>query len=437
LSRRKSRLAEPPPFSTGRRLTRLGAAGAGVIGRSSLASLRKLGAGPEKRTALEVETREANALQIVDALAQLKGPLLKLGQILSQQSHILPEEYVRRLSVLQRSAPPMHGTLARRQFRSELGRYPEELFAWFEREPFAAASLGQVHRARSVGGEELAVKIQYPGIESAIQADFNLLQRLLQASGWSARHPELGPALDEVRGHIEEETDYVREAAIMDELRLRFASERDVKIPFVRREFSARRVLTMERLEGLHVAEFLRTDPPQAERDRLATRLLALFFRQTLALGLFQADPHPGNYLFLSDGGIGLLDFGCAKRLDAEFIAEHRRLYQIPVDDEPELTACYLRLRLLNPGSPRFEEQLALLLRMQRLDTAKYHRGKPFDFGDGAYLKDLSACLRDLLRCGLANPDFILYVRTKMGLYNLFHQLGARIDCRKVVEPYR
>jgi aarF domain-containing kinase len=435
LSRGPSRRAEPP-LGAGGRLARLGAAGAGVLGRSSLAGLRKLGAGPERRAAIEDATREANAAQIVDALAQLKGPLLKLGQVLSQQSHTLPEAWVRQLSVLQRSAPPMHGTLARLQIRNELGRSPEEVFAGFEREPFAAASLGQVHRARLATGEELAVKIQYPGIERSIQTDFTLLERLLQASGWSASHPELGPTIDEVRQHIEEETDYVREADAMEEIARHLEGEVDIRVPRVWRELSTRRVLTMERLEGAHVEDYLRAAPPQAERDRVATRLLDLFFRQTMILGLFQADSHPGNYLFLADGGLGLLDFGCTKRLDPAFVVEHRRLYQVPVGARAELTERFIRLGLLDPGSERFDEQLDLLLRMQRLDAAKYHREGLFDFGDPSFLQELTGTLKDQLRGGLAHRDFVLYMRAKLGLYNLFHQLGARIDCRRTIGRY-
>jgi aarF domain-containing kinase len=161
------------PTGAGRRFARLALAGAGVAGRAALGELRKLGAGSEERQGIDDATREANAEQVFAALAELRGPFLKLGQLLAQQGHELPEPWVRRLTALQRSAPPMHGALVRVQIRSVLDRPPEELFDVFEREPFAAASLGQVHRARR-GGAELAVKVQYPGIERAIQSDFAL-----------------------------------------------------------------------------------------------------------------------------------------------------------------------------------------------------------------------------------------------------------------------
>lgn len=430
----KSRPADFPT-GAGRRLARLGAAGVGVAGRTALGELRKIGEGPERRQAIDDATREANARQVFQTLADLRGPALKLGQLLSQQGHELPEAWTRRLAALQRSAPPMHGALVRIQVRNELGRLPEELFDTFEREPFAAASLGQVHRARR-DGDELAVKVQYPGIERAIASDFALLGGLLRTAELAAHRPQLDAALDEVRRHIEQEVDYVREADALELFARSLAEQADVRVPRPVRELSGRRVLTMERLEGLHADELLRTGAPREERDRLATRLLELFFLQTLVLGIFQADSHPGNFLFLPDGRLGLLDFGCTKRLSAEFVRDHRRIFLLPPEDEAAHAELYIRLGLLTPGEERFEERLALLLRMLRLDVPRFHTDRPFDFADAAPLRELSACLREALRAGLTHPEFVLYMRAKLGLYSLFHQLGARVSCQQAIRAH-
>jgi aarF domain-containing kinase len=409
-------------------------AGAGVLTRTALAEARKTVAGPAGRAAIDAATQEANALQILDAMGRLKGAFLKVGQLLSQQSHTLPEAYVRRLAELQRQAPPMHGALARIQLRNELGRPPEEAFAAWEREPFAAASLGQVHRARLADGRAVAVKVQYPGIERAIASDFSILRGLLRTAPLGDRRPELERAVDEVERHLALETDYRREADSLEEFGRLLADDSGFRIPRVFRELSTGRVLTMELLEGRHAAELLAEGPSQEERDRLATLLLDLFFRQTLAFGILHADPHPGNFLFLPDGRVGLLDFGCVKRFDPGFLAVHRRLMTIPVEEEGALVDCYSEIGLF---APEADEQLGLLLALQRLDAGKYHRAGLFDFGDAGYLRELSSLLQDLLRAGLAHPEFVLYTRTKLGLYNLFHQLGARVDCRRTVEPYR
>jgi aarF domain-containing kinase len=424
------------PAGAPRRLARIGAAGAGVLARTALAGVRKAGAGAAERQAIDTETREANALQIFDAMGRLKGAFLKVGQLLSQQSHSLPEAYVRRLAELQRQAPPMHGTLARIQFRNELGRPPEEVFAAFEREPFAAASLGQVHAARLVSGEALAVKIQYPGIERSITSDFAILRGLLRTARLGGHLPEIGAAVDEVERHLAQEVDYVREAGAMEEFARLLAGDGCLVVPRVFRDLSSRRVLTMERLSGQHLSELLAENPPQAERDRLASVLLDLFSRQTLVFGLLHADPHPGNFLFAPDGRIGLLDFGCVKRFAPGFLAVHRRLLSTPVEDEAALVECYAEIGLFDPAAERAGEQRDLLLALQRLDAGKYHQDQPFDFGEAGYLRALSSLLQDLLRAGLTHPEFVLYTRTKLGLYNLFHQLAARVDCRRIVEPY-
>lgn len=436
MGRRKSP-SDRPPTGAGRRLAKAGAASAGLLGRTALGEIRKLGATPERRQEIDAATHEVNALHLLDTLGQLRGAFLKVGQLLSQQSHSLPEAYVRRLSELQRSAPPMHGTLARMQVKNELGRPPEELFSAFEREPFAAASLGQVHRASLATGEEVAVKIQYPGIERSLASDFKLLRGMLATSRLAGRLPELGAPLDEVEQHLLEEVDYVREAGALKDFRRLLADDGRFVLPRVFRDLSSRRVLTMELLAGRHLSDLLREDPPQAERDRLATALLSLFFHQTLELGLLHADPHPGNFLFLPDGRIGLLDFGCVKRFTPEFLAAHRRLLVTPVEDEETLVASYLEIGLLDPAAENAAEQRRLLLALQRLDAAKYHRPGLFDFGNPEFLRALASLLKEQLAAGLSHPQFVLYMRTKLGLYNLFHQLGARVDCRRVLDPWR
>lgn len=425
------------PTGSAGRLVRMGLMGAGVVGRNALAGLRKLGADEERRQQIDLRRHEANAARIFDAMTEMKGAFMKLGQMLSTQAPSLPEPYVRRLSELQWEAPPMHGTLMRVQFRNELGKTPEEVFDDFEREPFAAASLGQVHRARLRTGEAVAVKIQYPGIDRSIDSDFANLKTMLGAIRLSReQYGEVWEAVEEVRRHFHREVDYVQEARTIEEFRRLLRDRQDVAIPRVYPEVSTRRVLTMEYLRGRHLRDYLRTGPPQRERDEVATRLLDLFFRQSFDFALLHADPHPGNYLFLDGGRIGLLDFGCSKKFDRAFMEEHKKLFRIKIGDEATLERHYLKFGFYDDRDPRRDRKREALLRMQRLDIAKYHEDRPFDFGDGDHLREVLSCLRELAGLGLTTAGFVFYVRAKIGLYGLFHQLGARVNCHTVARKY-
>jgi aarF domain-containing kinase len=425
------------PTDPAGRLVRMGLMGAGVVGRNTLAGLRKIGASKERRREIDRTTHEANAVRIFDSMTQMKGAFMKLGQMLSLQAHTLPEPYLRRLADLQWEAPPMHAPLMRMQFRNETGKNPEDVYDAFEREPFAAASLGQVHKARLKTGEAVAVKIQYPGIDRSIDSDFANLKAMLATIRLSReQYGEVWDAVEEVRSHFHREVDYVQEADTVEEFRRLLRDRDDVRIPRVYRDWSSRRVLTLELIEGKHLRDYLKTRPPQEERDAIGERLLDLFFRQAFDFGLLHADPHPGNYLFLEGGRIGLLDFGCSKKFDAAFIKEHRNLFKIPIGDAASLEKHYRIFGILGDADPRRDEKRAALLRMQRLDISKYHEDRIFDFGDDAHYQEVMGGFQELIRLGLTTPGYVLYVRAKMGLYHLFHQLGARIRCHKVYRKY-
>jgi predicted unusual protein kinase regulating ubiquinone biosynthesis (AarF/ABC1/UbiB family) len=410
---------------------------AGVVGRNTLAGIRKIGASEERRQEIDRATHESNALRIFDSMSQMKGAFMKLGQMLSLQAHTLPEPYLRRLADLQWEAPPMHATLMRMQFRNETGKNPEDVYDAFEREPFAAASLGQVHRARLKTGETVAVKIQYPGIDRSIDSDFANLKTMLATLRLSReQYGEIWDAVEEVRSHFHREVDYVQEADTIEEFRRLLRDRDDVRIPRVHRDLSSRRVLTLEFIEGKHLRDYLRTKPGQEERDAIGERLLDLFFRQAFDFGLLHADPHPGNYLFLEGGRIGLLDFGCSKKFDPDFIREHRSLFRIPIGDAAALEKHYRVFGILGDADPLRDAKRAALLRIQRLDIARYHEDRLFDFSDEGHYREVMAGFQELVRLGVTTPGYVLYVRAKMGLYHLFHRLGSRINCHKVYRKY-
>jgi predicted unusual protein kinase regulating ubiquinone biosynthesis (AarF/ABC1/UbiB family) len=365
-------------------------------------------------------------------LELLKGPLMKFGQILSMQTHALPREAIDELANLQRQAPGMHPALARAQFKGSCGRYPEQVFRQFGESPFAAASLGQVHRAVTRRGEKAAVKIQYPAIRTAIDNDLKIL-RSATLPGRITGHAPAG-ILDEMERGFMEETDYINEGKNIDFFREHLKGFPYLTIPKVYWDLTTDRVLTMSFVEGETVGPFLESRPSQAMRDLIGRRLFELFQFQVLHLHVLHADPHPGNYLFQGDGRIGLVDFGCVKRFSPD-VAELSR---------------YMVDRVWKQGDRQLQRMMGLLwgrdvaLRKVRKMLAELEeladilfplpgKGEPLvDFGKPALLNALGRNLRRAVQDKLTNPEFAFISRSELGLHNLLHQLRARVNTREV-----
>ncbi len=256
------------------------------------------------------------------ALNQLKGTALKLSQLLSMEADFLPAGIRRELAKGCYQVTPLNRALVHKVFTREFGLAPEELFARFEPHSFAAASLGQVHLATLADGTKLAVKVQYPGIASSIGSDIRMLQGILQTlalgSDLMPRQELIDRMMHEIEHKLAEELDYEHEA---DQLRWFSAHVAlpDIVIPQVLEKQSSRRVLSMQHLDGLHLEPWLATMPTQAQRDHFGQLLYDWFWHSVRQLGRIHADPHPGNFLFMPDGQLGVLDFGCTKAISVEF----------------------------------------------------------------------------------------------------------------------
>lgn len=374
---------------------------------------------------------------IREELQMLKGPVMKLGQALSTQGFMLPEEALKELAALQMHAPAMHPTLARAQFKTSYGKFPEQVFKHFSREPFAAASLGQVHKAVTRDDQEVAIKIQYPAIRASVKSDFKLLRTAVtagQLSGYLTRE-----MLNEIESIITVETDYVQEADNLNKFHhgLLPLSYVDVPEPFT--EFSTDRVLTMSYLEGMHIDAWLACSPSEASRDRLGARLFELFYYQFLVMGALHADPHPGNYLFTKDDEIGLIDLGCVKQIDPKVIEA------IPVfvtSTGPRLSEEKVGLisQLIWSDRDQLDGEQARkvidsVFHFVRLIFPEKNAGhQVVDFGDTAIFDALAGTLKEVIECRLTCPELFFFMRAEMGLYNMLHRLGARVDTRRVYE---
>src|ERR1035437_7067814 len=259
-----------------------------------------------------METNLRMALKTFHRLGYLRGAMAKLGQAAGNMPGILPGQVADTLDRLHFEAPPMHYPLIREVVRNEFGKESEEVFLSFEKEAFAAASLGQVHRARLKSGEPVAVKIQYPGIARTIDADFRNLSALLVPLRLGKDWDSLKAQFEEVRRILNQEVDYLQEAESQRLARELFRPEDGIFVPRVYPEYSGKRVLTTDYVQGLHLPDYLATNPTQASRNAFGTKIYIAWMRMYYAFMTY-ADPHPGNYLFLSDGRLGLIDFGCVQ----------------------------------------------------------------------------------------------------------------------------
>ena len=266
----------------------------------------------------------------------MKGVLMKVGQMVSFIAEGLPDEAQQALAALQADAAPMAPSLAAAVIESELGAAPERVFAAWEDMPVAAASIGQVHRARDAAGRELAVKVQFPGVAEAIEEDLDAAEVMytvfsaLALNGLDAR-----ALVDELRLRMREELDYRREAANITEFAERFAGHPWVRIPTLAPEFSTAKVLTTEWVDGLSWDQFVAT--ASAPTKQRAAEVIWRFAQHSIhRVGVFNGDPHPGNYRFHRDGSVTFLDFGLVKRWDhGEWERLEPTLDAIVVDRDP------------------------------------------------------------------------------------------------------
>ncbi len=279
-----------------------------------------------------------NAADIAATLGSLKGPLMKVAQMMASIPDILPPDYAAELQKLQAAAPPMGWAFVRRRMQAELGPDWERRFAGFEHKPAAAASLGQVHRATAHDGAPLAVKLQYPNMESAVEADLAQLGVLLSLQRRFAGEIDTREIAVEIGERLREELDYAREAKHAALYRTVLAGQPDIRVPGTRPDLSTRRLLTMDWMDGRPLLACL--ERPLEERNRLATALFHAWWQPFARYGIIHGDPHLGNYTVFGDGeaaaGINLLDYGCVRIFRPEFVAGVVALYHGLKDDDQE-----------------------------------------------------------------------------------------------------
>jgi predicted unusual protein kinase regulating ubiquinone biosynthesis (AarF/ABC1/UbiB family) len=375
-----------------------------------------------------LETHIRNAQRVVERSKELRGAFMKLTQMLSMRSDLLPAEALEVLSVVQSSVPPMPWARVRQVLTRELGAPPEEKFRRFDHEAFAAASLGQVHRAELRSGEAVVVKVQYPGVAATVRQDVKNVHALLRVLTAIARDVmrqdvDREEVAAELEARLEEELDYLREAENLRRFRRLLADDPEVRIPRLHPGFTTRRVLTMEYLEGYPIQEIMAPGVDRELKDWVAVKLFCLVWRQVLEFGALHADPHPGNFLVTHHPTLGMLDFGSVRLFEADIRAAYLRLARgLLAHDDAEIGTACAALGFIAP-----EDDPAPFVRVMHIVCEPLERDVVFDPRDYDVMERATRVTQVALahRLFRAPGHQVFLLRTLVGLDAYLKALGT------------
>jgi predicted unusual protein kinase regulating ubiquinone biosynthesis (AarF/ABC1/UbiB family) len=429
----------PPVRAVSRRARNAAVAGIGAKtgGAYAVHRARRAFASAERQADLDARFELQTAEAITEALGNMKGAMMKLGQMASYLDQGMPPQVREALAELQSNAPPMSAELAGQVVRDELGAAPDAVFAEWDPRPIASASIGQVHRAITHDGRAVAVKVQYPGVGDAIRVDLDNAGLLFGAMGMLFPGLEPGPLVAELRERLVEELDYRLEA---ENQRLFAGYYRDhpfIHVPDVVDELSTERVLTTELAEGVRFEEMETWS--QAERDLAAEAIFRFVFGSLYRLHAFNGDPHPGNYLFRPGGRVTFLDFGLVKRFTADEVAVMESMIQAIVLDHdiPRYRQILVGIGMLQ-GDERFTDAQIedyfghfydFVLRDEASTITPEYASETV-----RRFFDTSGPYGDVMKAANVPPAFVIIQRINLGLYAIFGQLHATANWRRISE---
>ncbi|MCP4675281.1 MAG: AarF/ABC1/UbiB kinase family protein [Deltaproteobacteria bacterium] len=370
---------------------------------------------------------EEIAKTIFDALSVLRGTALKAAQLISMEMETIPEAYRNELAKAANQVPPINKALIRKIIKTGLGK-PEEVFARFKGEPFAAASLGQVHEALSHDGDELAVKVQYPGIADGVKSDIDMLKALLRPTKY---FEIFASCFDEIHRKVSEELDYQKEAQNTEWFYENLAFD-NVIVPKVHRDLSTTTILTISMISGLHLDEWLATGPSKEERDNYGQLLVDLFNHTLHEKCVIHADPNLGNYLFRDDGKLGLIDFGCIKRVGKDFAHNFTLVTEAYLRGDLEtVRQLHRNLGILYKQRGNEEEFMAFYDSWLNWLTKPF-RQEYFDFSNSDdYFNNGIRYAKELYHyMDRYDGMFVYFGRAEHGLLRILQRLGARVRMR-------
>ena len=391
----------------------------------------KLIKGEADREALD----EANAEDIYNSLSELKGSALKAAQMISMDQNMLPAAFAKKFHQATHKAPPLSYPLVVQTFKKSLGSKPSELFDHFTHQAVNAASIGQVHKAVK-DGRTYAVKVQYPGVADSVEQDLKLAMPLA-AKIMNVKQKDLKPYLDEVKNKMLEETDY--ELELNQAMRISEGCQEldGILFPKYYPNLSGQRVITMDWIDGMHIADWIDTEPSKLEKQTIGQRLWDFYNFQIHELRLVHADPHPGNFLITADQQLAILDFGCVKELPEHFYEPFYELLNnaSTISKQRNLELFY-ELEFLSKNDSDQEAKFFYNLLTEAIHLlTKPFESDNFDFADKDYFNAIYQMADQLIRDprlrrnnGARGSRHAIYInRTYFGLYTLLHQLQATV----------
>ena len=390
----------------------------------------------ERYLGLKVD-REKHAAELRDALGGLKGPLMKVAQILATIPEALPREYAEELANLQTDAPSMGWLFVKRRMAAELGSDWQSKFANFEKIAAAAASLGQVHQATSHDGAALACKLQYPDMGNAVEGDLKQLKLILSLYERYDNAISTGEIHQELADRLAEELDYRREAANMRLYGLMLADEPGANVPSPVEELSSDRLLTMSWINGTRLKSFIETTPDQDQRNAVAVNMFRTWYVPFYYYGVIHGDPHPGNYTIADDGSVNLLDYGCIRLFRPSFVCGVIDLYKALRDGNNDLAIQAYQ----NWGFANLDQDAINVLNI----WAKFiytplleDKARPIhEMRSGSHGREVAMKVyEELKRIGGVQPprEFVLMDRAAIGLGSVFMHLQAEVNWHRLFE---
>ncbi len=412
-------------------MTKLAAQVGGVVLKGKIKGIGQSEAGKE-RIAFEQQSEIIAAA--VASIGRLKGPLVKIGQMMGFFLPSLPEDLARALGTLRDGVAPLDSSVIRAQVEKEFGMKVEDLFASWDDQPLAAASIGQLHLARLKSGREVVVKVQYPGIRDVITSDFGLLRMLKPLYRMYFPNANIDEVLAESVEKLLDECDYVKEAANQTAARRMHTDDPAILIPEVIHELTGKTVITMDYVRGAHFGEFVMM-ATQEERNKAASTIYRFGWTSFLRHGFLHGDPHPGNFLFLNDGRVAFLDFGYAGNYAEHRLPLWKALFRAVLEkDFDGFKATLVQMELMVEGMP-FDFESAFETANGSL--AAIRSDVPFTFSRTRIMENVEkVTIKSANRNAARLPkDDGMYLRFAWCLQNVMGEMGAEFQWSSIMRP--